>query len=341
MRDLARNSPLSDWKLFVRGLAAYYRGDQEETQANWNRLDPDRAPIRIARQLQNLRESRSGEKAGGPGLDKIESLVFGEPILHRIRDLNKLVVENRWADAFRRIVSLRLSLRAVDIRLDEKLTSGLLAPLLDHANTCDYTTAMGLLREFTRHAAPLAIDPAWNRFWALCWEEQSALEAIEYWRKYVIDLENGEVFSAENGLWHSRVWKHIGELYLQAIEDRSGEDDDYDDDFDDFDDEGDDAFVNNLDEEQLEQQARTCIERSLELAPRNRPTYDLLIDLCEMSNQPEQSEPMPGSASSRSFPKDVETLVSMAMELYERSESAAGCNSFRRLERRSRWTKIC
>ena len=134
VRDIARNSPLSDWKLLVRGLAAFYRGDQEETQANWNRLDPDRAPIRIARHLQNLHDSRSEAKAGGPDLEKIENLVFGESILPRIRELNTLVVENRWADVLRRIIPLRHSLRAVDIRLDEKLTSGLLAPLLDHAN---------------------------------------------------------------------------------------------------------------------------------------------------------------------------------------------------------------
>ena len=42
VRDISRASPLADWKLLVRGLAAFYRGDMDDAQANWNRLDPVR-----------------------------------------------------------------------------------------------------------------------------------------------------------------------------------------------------------------------------------------------------------------------------------------------------------
>ena len=54
LRDLPRSSPLSDWKLFVRGLAAHYRGDAVETRANWDRLDSNRQPYKIAQRLQRL-----------------------------------------------------------------------------------------------------------------------------------------------------------------------------------------------------------------------------------------------------------------------------------------------
>ena len=77
----------------------------------------------------------------------------------------------------------------------------------------------------------------------------------------------------------------------------------------------------DLDEDQLAQQATTCIERSLQLAPRHRPTYDLLVQLCGMSNEPERLT----QARRRIlevFPDDGETLLEMASELHDRDEPA-------------------
>ncbi len=36
--EVPRNSPFADWKLFIRGLAAYYRHDDEAMRTNWDRL---------------------------------------------------------------------------------------------------------------------------------------------------------------------------------------------------------------------------------------------------------------------------------------------------------------
>ena len=52
LRELPRSSLLSDWKFFVRGLAAHYRGESEECQANWGRLDANRKACRIAARLR-------------------------------------------------------------------------------------------------------------------------------------------------------------------------------------------------------------------------------------------------------------------------------------------------
>ena len=43
LQGIGRESPLADWRFFVRGLAAYYRRDDEQMQDNWERLDPNRA----------------------------------------------------------------------------------------------------------------------------------------------------------------------------------------------------------------------------------------------------------------------------------------------------------
>jgi len=328
VRDIARSSPVSEWKLLVRGLAAFYRGDQAETQANWSRLDPERAPLRIASHLQKLQQGQSERDAGGPGSDfaELEGLVYGERILPRLRELSDLVAKNRWVDVLRRITSLRLSLRAVDPRLAEKLTSSLLAPLLDHATSLNYASGTRLLREFTQVAEPLAIDPGWNRLWALTWERplDGTSVAIEYWTKYIADLERCTALKAEERpLAQALVWNHLAQLYLAELDDRSEEDEDLDfedeDEDLDFEDEGENAL--DLDEDQLEQQATTCIERSLRLAPGHRPTYDLLVQLCGMSDEPERLT----KARRRIlevFPEDVETLVEMASELHDRDEPA-------------------
>jgi len=302
VRDISRSSPVSEWKLLVRGLAAFYRGDQ----------------------MQNLHQGQSEKDAGGPDLGELEGLVYGERILPRLRELSDLVAKDRWVDVLRRITSLRLSLRAVDPRLAEKLTSCLLAPLLEHATSLDYTSGTRLLREFTQVAEPLAIDPRWNRLWALTWERplDGTSVAIEYWTKYIADLENCTVLNAEQRpLAQALVWKHLAQLYLAELDDRSEEDEDldFDDDFD-FEDEDENAL--EMDEDQLVQHATTCIERSLRLAPRHRPTYDLLVQLCRMSDEPERLT----EAKRRIlevFPEDVDTLIEMALELHDRDEHAA------------------
>ncbi len=51
LKDIARSSPLSDWRLFVRGLHAFYLGDLETARQNWTRLDRTRRPARIASTL--------------------------------------------------------------------------------------------------------------------------------------------------------------------------------------------------------------------------------------------------------------------------------------------------
>src|SRR5690606_29941909 len=54
LRKISRTSPLSDWKLFIRGLDAYHRQDDEAMSANWSRLDKQRPAHKIAEKLSAL-----------------------------------------------------------------------------------------------------------------------------------------------------------------------------------------------------------------------------------------------------------------------------------------------
>lgn len=58
---IARSSPYAQWRLFLRGLVAFYQGDLAGSRANWGRLDPTRRPARMAAVLN---ESEGGLPLG-------------------------------------------------------------------------------------------------------------------------------------------------------------------------------------------------------------------------------------------------------------------------------------
>ncbi len=111
LRDLPRSSVLSEWKFFVRGLAAHYRGEADEAKANWNRLDPGRKAFPITQRLLRLRES-SGAQAGVTNVKALETLAFGEPVLDRLRQLCGLAASHDWDQVIRLLGPLRISLTA-------------------------------------------------------------------------------------------------------------------------------------------------------------------------------------------------------------------------------------
>lgn len=51
IKNIARSSPFSDWRLFVRGLHAFYAADFETARQNWIKLEATRRPARIASTL--------------------------------------------------------------------------------------------------------------------------------------------------------------------------------------------------------------------------------------------------------------------------------------------------
>jgi hypothetical protein len=312
VHEIARGSPLSEWKLFLRGLAAFYRRDEAESEANWSRLDPQRAPSHIAARLRTLVHDHQTSSTGREDIDGLEVLVFGERILPSLKELSDLISKNRWVDALRRIGPLRTKLRAVDPRLAERLTRALIAPLLEHVMDLDYLTGALRVKEFASVAEPCAMDPSWNRLWGLAREgpQGDPPAAIPHWEGYARDLRSvAALKDEERPLAEALVWKHIAELHLEMLEELS------DDDFDDFDVEE----APEQDAGSLARKAIDCIERSLQLAPRHRPTYDLLIEARQQLNEPEEVQAVRKRIVA-AFPEDVDSLVDLAMDHQRRNE---------------------
>lgn len=306
LRDVSRGSPFSDWKLFARGLAAFHRRETDEAMANWSRLDADRAPSRIARSLQMMAGLTSGDESA---LSAAERRAFGDSILGPLRQLNALVVQDRWAEAVRMLGPLRSSLRRIDPAMAERLTRVLYDPMIRSVSKRSYDEARRLIRDFSKTAEPLAIDPYWNRFWALIWEgpQGSIDEAEPYWRSYVKDLRKAPALKPEERpTAQAIVLRHLGrELVEEASAIGAG------------------MFGmvpaarKEIDRER--RRAVQCLEESLQLDPSQRETYEALIDAYQRWDQPDQA----AEAARRllqAAPDDLDALLHLSQYHFRRDE---------------------
>ena len=302
LRDLPRSSPLSDWKFFVRGLAAHYGGNAEECQANWDRLDGRRKAFQIATRLRALAQPG----VGGGDLALIEKEVFGEPVLVRLEALREYVASREWDTVNRMLVSLRHSLRRLDSRLAERLTRILMPFYIRDASDAELDDAERLLKNFARLAEPMAIDPSWNRFWGIAEDvaQGDPNASRDYWKSYAHDLETMPALgTAERPIAEALVWIHVAELIQEEIEDLDAP-------------ESMNGMLARFFSEavdlgevaRLKQEALECLEKSLALAPQRVETYRRLISLhAKWKNRPGLD-----AAAKRlleKFPEDVETLT--------------------------------
>jgi hypothetical protein len=95
---IARNSPLSDWRLFIRGLVSWLAEETAEAGEVWKRLDPERRPGRIATVLmialhtdldQRSPRPQSGEPVGAsqdcPWDHWDDQLLYSARLVRRVR----------------------------------------------------------------------------------------------------------------------------------------------------------------------------------------------------------------------------------------------------------------
>lgn len=92
---IARTSPYADWRLFVRGLVAFYQQDLPTARQNWQRLDPTRRPARIANVLLSAEDAAPLSDAMPP------------PSKKRLGDARNLLQRKEVIAAARKIASYK------------------------------------------------------------------------------------------------------------------------------------------------------------------------------------------------------------------------------------------
>lgn len=313
LQSIPRSSPLAEWRFFLRGLAAFRRGDTEQACANWERLDGDRAAFKIARALLPP-VAAEPNKTLASRLATLEKAALGEPILERLGQLALAMKAGDWNRLRHLVAPLQLSLRRIDPRWSQRLTEILLMPSVAAIQHTTIQQTEYVFRDYASVLEPLPWDPRWNRWQALVWEarEGNVAFAVKSWRRYLRDLESGcPVPGGESRQVQALVWRRIGEMCAHLLEEDAH-----------------DGFGFSPDELQREDldysaEAVAAFEQSLRLDPTQRKTHEKLIDLYEELDEPARIV----EAATRlleNFPDDVKTmerLVAHHMD-YDEPDSA-------------------
>jgi hypothetical protein len=315
LRDLPRRSPLSEWRFFARGLAAFYRRDETTVRANWERLDAERMAAQIALRLTQIVSAAGPTPARDKSaVETLETEAFGEPVLERLSQVCEQAARQEWERVLHWLGPLRRSLERIDPHLAERLTSVLSGSVIREAMRMDVEAAHRLVNGFTQVAKPTALDPEWSRLWALVWDgphaEKSGAKA--YWSCYAQDLERLGVFTApERSLAQALVWNHVAELCRSGDQPMHGPGPALGGPW-----HGQNPCVPEARPTEAEKCERiACLEQSLALAHGHLPTYRSLVGTFrEWGDRAEMA-----AAAQRLlavFPDDLETLSLLARHQY-------------------------
>lgn len=294
LKDVPRASPFADWKYFVRGLAAYYRQDATEMQANWQRLDAGRFAARIAAPLKALANPgvvAADDPSVADALARLGGQVLGGPILARLQQMQDFLSAGRWREAvkpFRAAVPL---LRQTDSALPQRLMMVLYATFVRKG-------APEALKELAKVAEPPPMDPHWNRGLAMAWErtkEGDWTDAEDFWRAYLDDLAGLECLApAERTLAQSLVWLRLGRSLVDESSAVCP-----------------DCGVRHDPDEEQQAQAVESFEKSLELAPDLLPAYQGLAEAYQEWDKPEKAAATHRRLVKR-FPEHLDSLLFLA-----------------------------
>ncbi len=300
LQPVGLRSPFLEWKLFLRGLSAHYRGDDARAAENWQRLGPERLPARLAAPLRftvDAAFAAAQAPAQQNALRQQADRVQGQDLSRRLRDLQKVLAEaGSLPRAFRLAEDLLPALRQQAPRLVPRLASCFYWAVINNGNGEEEDE-----KRYRRAFGPPPDDAAFARLRALVSEHEGYLEdAHAAWQEY----ERG--VAANPSAWpggqaarvRALVWKHMGLNALAVPE---------------VDDSTLPPFLRDHPNKPrpLKPSAEDCFKKSLDLAPDQVDTHDELVRLYLGKDQPKKAEKAARDLLAR-FPAHVPTLGRLA-----------------------------
>ncbi len=117
LQGLGLKSPFLEWKLFLRGLQAFYRNDDARALENWSRLQAERVPARLAAPFRchidrSFREAQpvGTQAALKAQFDRLQGSVVADQ-LRRLRAALADTESRTFAGVFRQVEALLPALR--------------------------------------------------------------------------------------------------------------------------------------------------------------------------------------------------------------------------------------
>jgi tetratricopeptide (TPR) repeat protein len=308
LQMIGLRSPFLEWKVFLRGLQAYYQHDDARAIENWQRLDTERVPARLAAPFRWQIDTgfRAAQPAAIQGeLQRRFDRLQGSPLVAQLGGLRgALASRESLARAFRQAETLLPQLRQEAPTLVPRLASCFYWAILE--------SGPDDLPRYRRVFGAPADDPQFHRLEALAYEGAGELtEAHQMWQRYDSDLVGlashwpaGHAAAARALVWQ-RMGKNAASVPGREQEARMP------------------AILRDHPHRPrpLKPGAVECFEKALGLAPDVRETHDELFHFLRREKKDAQAEAVARRMLER-FPDHVPMLEELGILLLERQTPA-------------------
>jgi tetratricopeptide (TPR) repeat protein len=321
LQAIGLRSPFLEWKLLLRGLSAYYQGDDVRALENWQRLNPDRLPTRLAAPYRFLIDSAYHTAQPPPtqnALQKQVDRLQGGGLIQQLRQLQSMLVggaerKRGLTAAFRQADSLVHALRVQAPQLVPRLADCFYWAIVTQGQPED-------VPNYKRIFGTPADDPLFDRLNALACEHCHELDdAHHHWQLYERWVaEHPTVWPAGQAeRVRALVWCHMGHNAASVPDpDR----------------------IPNLPPflrdhpdrpRPLEPPAEECFRRGLELAPDQLDAYEALFHY-HLERHEEDEAAAAGRRLLERFPDHVATLEELGDLRMKHGDHAEALGLFQR-----------
>jgi tetratricopeptide (TPR) repeat protein len=305
LQAIGLGSPFLDWKLLVRGLLAYYEGEDGRALDNWSRLTPNRLPARLAAPLRFALDAafRAAQppKVHADLLRRADRLRGG--LLSGLRALQaSLAGPYNLTKAYRQAETLLPSLRRDWPDAVSRIAEAFRAAIVAAGQPEDVAT-------YSRLFGPPPDDPKFERLEALALEDRrQRQDAHQAWQKYertLAHLASGS--AADIARSRALVWCRMGHNAVDHT-----------------------AADPLFDRPQgFKPTAEECFRRALALAPDLRDAHEDLFDYYRRARKADKARAA-GEALVARFPNHVPTLEALAEIAKDAGDSASAREYLRR-----------
>lgn len=300
LQGIGLRSPFLEWKLLLRGLQAYYQGDDTRALENWQRLNPERVPARVAAPYRfrldpdyRLAQSPEAQAALQRQADHLQGLA----VVQDLRVIQaSLAGDESLARAFRLAEALLPALRQHGAHLPARLASAFYWAMVANGQPED-------VPRYRRVFGAPADDPQLARLYALICEHAGELEeAHGYWQQFEKSVAGSPAFPGEQAdRVRALVWFHMGQNAARLPEEEDLR-----------------AlppfFREQMRPPRLSPGAEACFQHSLKLAADQLPTYAALFAYHQRREHDSKTEKV-GKQLLERFPDHAPTLEALG-DLY-------------------------
>ena len=316
LQQIGLQSPYAEWKLLLRGFLAYYQNDDKRALENWQRLSPNRTPVRLAAPFRchidpayRANQPPATQTALQRQFDQLQSSLA----LQQLRSVRGMLASpESLAPALRQVEALLPALRAEAPQLVPRLGNCFYWALLD--------TGPEDVPRYRRVFGNPPHDPSFHRLEALANENYGTFDgAHRAWQDYEKEVaEHPEIWPAGQGQQvRALIWLHMGQNAAKVPSEKK---------------------LRKLpgplrdaipDMRPLSPAASTCFERSLELIPDQIEALEALFRYYLDADQPAKAMKA-GKRLLKVHPDHVPTLEAYGQLCLKRKAYADGLAALQR-----------